>query len=320
MGIGKGNTFRQNLTDNIITFKKSGGVIRFFSADNWTKVKGSPRDVLFLNEANNIPFEVYRQLAVRTRRIIFIDWNPDAEFWFEKKQLNLKPNTREIVSTYVDNPFLSQIQIDEIESNKDDAEWWKVYGLGQIGRAQGIIYSNWEQCTAIPKEAILLGYGLDFGYSNDPTALVQVFTLQGELYLKLLLYKKGLTNDKIAEFIKQYPSAPVVADSAEQKSIDELRNYGVRFIEPAVKGKDSVNAGIQMVKRYKLHVTQDSLDMIYELRNYKWKEDRITGELQNEPNKDAHVDHALDALRYFVSKKLMARRTGNSRAYITYER
>ncbi len=315
-GFVEGTHFDRNRTDNIIEFKQSKGRIRFFSADNWTKVKGPGRDILFINEANNIPYEVYRQLAVRTTETIFIDWNPDSEFWFEERQLDVKDTTTEIVSTYKDNPFLSQVQIDEIESNQYDAEWWKVYGLGQKGRAQGIIYNNWDQCADIPKEARLLGYGLDFGYMNDPTAIVAIYTLQGELYLNELLYKKGLTNPEIAEFLKRYPSAPIVADSAEMKSIQELRNLGIRFVEPCVKGNDSVRNGIQMVKQYKLHVTKESLDIIYELRHYKWLEDKITGELANEPNKNAHVDHSLDAIRYFVSLKLQPRRLGTARATI----
>ena len=316
-GFVEGTHYERNRTDNIIKFKKSGGVIRFFSADNWSKVKGPGRDILFINEANNVPYEVYRQLAVRTRETIFIDWNPDAEFWYEQKQLNVRENTTEIVSTYKDNPFLSDIQVEEIESNKNDHDWWQVYGLGQVGRPQGIIYKNWDQCQEIPSGARLVGYGLDFGYQNDPTALVAVYALQGELYLDELLYKKGLTNDMIAEAIKRHQTGRIIADCAEMKSIVEIRNYGVRAIEPCVKGADSVRNGIQVVQRYKLHVTQRSLNLIYELRNYKWRVDKITGEALNEPNKDAHVDHLLDALRYVVSTLLMQRRTGTAHATIT---
>ena len=298
-----GVDYESNLSDHVYTFN-SGTKIRFFSSDDWGKVKGSKRDVLYINECNRIDYEIYRQLAVRTTECIFLDWNPDTEFWYELKGVQSKDSTKEIHSTYKDNPFLSDVQIAEIESNKDDENWWKVYGLGLTGRPQGVIYKRWEQVDAIPDYAELVGRGLDFGFTNDPTAIVDVYRADGELWLDERCYRINLTNDKIAEFMRPLPGC-TVADSAEQKSIAEIKNYGVRWIEPAIKGADSIRAGIQILQRYKMNVTKRSLNLINEIRNYKWKEDKITGELLNVPIDK--YNHALDAVRYVALNKLSKR-------------
>lgn len=300
MNLTEGVEYTYNKSDHVFEFV-SGSTIRLFSAEDWGKVKGSKRDILFINEANRIPYEVYRQLSVRTTRTILIDWNPDAEFWYELKNLDKKPDTVEIHSTYKDNAHLSDIQIAEIESNKDDENWWRVYGLGLTGHAEGIVYKRWEQVESVPRYANLVGRGLDFGYTNDPTAIVDVWYADGALWLDERTYSPGLTNDKIADELRGLEGA-VVADSAEMKSIDEIRNYGIRSIEPAIKGADSVKAGIQILQRYPMKVTQRSEHLIYELRNYKYKEERTTGIITNQP-----IDkwnHALDAVRYVALNKL----------------
>lgn len=299
----EGVHYTQNRSDHTYTFTK-GSVIRFFSADDWGKVKGSRRDILFINECNRIPYEVYRQLAVRTTETIFMDWNPDAEFWYEINGLKDKDNTVEIHSTYLDNPYLSLQQIEEIESNKGDAAWWKVYGLGEVGRPQGVIFDRWETVDEVPEGARLVGFGLDFGFTVDPTAIVAVYLNDGKLWLDELCYKRGMTNDKIADFLRGR-QGQTVADSAEMKSITEIYNYGIRTIEPAKKGADSVRNGIDVMRRYEMRVTKRSLNLIYELRNYKWKEDKITGELTGEPVDK--FNHLVDAARYVCLNKLAER-------------
>lgn len=293
-GFVEGNEYEHNRTDREYRFE-NGSIIRFFSADDWGKVKGSRRRILFINEANRIPYEVYRQLAVRTIECIFIDWNPDAEFWYEMKGICARQTTKEIHSTYKDNPFLEEAQIEDIESNKDDTEWWNVYGLGLTGHPRGLIYTRWCQVPNIPEEATLIGRGLDFGFTNDPTSIVDVYKLHGELWIDERCYRQGMTNDKIAGELKGLHGT-TVADSAEMKSIAEIHNFGIRWIEPAEKGPDSVRNGIQILQRYKLNVTSRSLNIIYELRNYKWKENTLTGEIMNDPVDK--FNHALDAVRY----------------------
>lgn len=299
-GLVEGIDYEKNETDHIYTFN-TGTKIRFFSADNWGKVKGSRRDILFINECNRIGYEIYRQLSVRTTECIFLDWNPDAEFWYELKGLQSREGTIEIHSTYKNNPFLTEQQITEIESNMDDENWWKVYGLGLTGRPVGIIYSRWCQVENIPPTAKIVGRGLDFGFSNDPTAIVDVYLHEGKLWIDERCYDKGLTNDKIADRLRD-KDCDVIADSAEQKSIREIYNFGIRKIEPSVKGPDSVRSGIQIVQRYELCVTKRSLNLIRELRNYKWKENKMTGDITNEPIDK--FNHALDALRYVALNKL----------------
>lgn len=303
-GLNEDVDYTLNRSDHIYTFTNTGTQIRFFSADDWGKVKGSRRDVLFINECNRVNWEIYRQLVVRTTEVIFLDWNPDSEFWYEQKGLNTKDNTVEIHSTYLDNPFLTPMQVAEIESNREDENWWRVYGLGLTGMHQGLIYQNWELCDEVPDGAKLVGHGLDFGFVNDPTAIVDVYLQDGKLWIDERCYEKGLTNDKIADRLRAC-KGDTVADSAEMKSITEIYNYGIKSIEPSVKGSDSIRQGIQVLHRYKLMVTKRSLNIINELRNYKWKEDKITGEQRNEP-----IDkwnHALDALRYLVGNKLSER-------------
>ena len=309
----EGVQYELNRSDHIYTFP-NGVKIRFFSADDWGKVKGSKRDILFINECNRIPWEVYRQLAVRTTDTIFLDWNPDAEFWYEEQGINTRNNTIEIHSTYLDNPYLSDVQIAEIESNKDDASWWQVYGLGLTGRPQGVIYRRWKQVASIPPHARLVARGLDFGFMNDPTAIIDVFMADGKLWLDERLYRQGLTNDLIAQHLRGL-NGMTVADSAEMKSIQEIRNFGVPGIEPAIKGNDSIRHGIQILQRYEMNVTSRSLNLIRELRNYKWKEDRITGKQLQDPIDK--FNHALDAVRYVALNKLAERRHGGAKAIHT---
>lgn len=298
-GLSEGVDYEYNKTDKIYTFR-SGTRITFFSADDWGKVKGSRRDVLYINECNRISWETYRQLSVRTTECIFLDWNPDSEFWYEE-HLQGKDNVLEVHSTYKDNPFLSEVQIADIESNKDDTNWWIVYGLGLVGKYEGLIYNRWEQCNDIPEGAKLVGRGLDFGFTQDPTAIVDVYLQEGKLWVNERCYRRGMTNDRISDELRGLEGW-TVADSAEMKSIAELRNYGISRIEPAEKGQDSIRNGIQILQRYEIMVTKRSLNLIYELRNYKWKEDKITGQMLNEPI-DKH-NHLLDALRYVALNKL----------------
>lgn len=301
-GITEGITYIFNETDKTYSFA-NGSKIRFFSADDFGKVKGSRRDVLFINECNRIDYETYRQLAVRTALCIFLDWNPDSEFWYEVKGLSVRETTKEIHSTYKDNPYLGAEQIAEIESNKDDVEWWKVYGLGLTGKPQGLVFNRWERCNEIPEGAKLVARGLDFGFTNDPTAIVDVFMNDGKLWLDETCYQRGLTNDRIAEVLKGKPG-DTVADSAEMKSITEIANFGIK-IEPSQKGADSVMLGIDIMNRYEMRVTSRSLNLIYELRNYKWDKNAITGELLNKPID--RFNHCIDAVRYVVLNKLAER-------------
>jgi phage terminase large subunit len=282
-----------NKTDYIYTFE-GGSKIEFFSADQPGKVRGPRRDVLFINEANNISFETYTQLEIRTKKIIWLDWNPVSEFWWYTEVAG-KVDCDFLTLTYKDNECLDENIVGAIESRRGNKNWWKVYGLGLLGEAEGRIYTGWEIVDGIPHEARLERYGLDFGYSNDPTVIVAVYYYNGGYILDEITFLKGLSNKQIADILLNEGSkALVVADSAEPKSIDEIASYGVN-IRGSKKGPGSILQGIQYVQNQRISVTKRSLNLIKEYRNYLWDTDK-EGKIVNVAEKG--FDHAMDALRY----------------------
>lgn len=287
---------RWNKTDYIYTFE-TGSKMEFFSADQPDKVRGPRRDRLFINEANNIPFDAFDQLEVRTLDFVFLDWNPTNEFWFYTDILTKRDDIEHITLTYKDNEALDPQIVRSIEQRKENKRWWKVYGEGQLGVSDERIFKDWAIIDAIPHEARLERYGLDFGYTNDPTAIVAVYKYNGGLILDEVSFTKGLSNKQIADILNTQSKALVMADSAEPKSIDELRSYGIN-IQGAKKGSGSVNHGIQYIQEQRISITKHSLNIIKEYRNYLWMTDR-DGKITNEP--ESGFDHSMDALRYALS-------------------
>ena len=285
-----------NKTDYVYTFG-NGSKIEFFSADQPGKVRGPRRDRLFINEANNISYEVYEQLEVRTKEYVILDYNPVSEFWAHTELINKQDNVEFLVLTYKDNEALDKGIVESIESRKNRAGWWKVYGEGQLGEVEGKIYSNWVIIDDIPHEARLERYGLDFGYTNDPTAIVAVYYYNGGYILDEKVYQFGMSNREIADALKTMKPFLIIADSAEPKSIDEIRGFGLN-ITGAEKGKDSVRNGIQRIQDQQMNVTKRSVNLIKEYRNYLWMVDK-NGKVLNEPEKGN--DHCLDAARYALS-------------------
>lgn len=302
---------RWKATDHTYTFP-SGARIEFFGVDNSAKVHGPARDRLLENEVQNIDYETHRQLAVRTRDFILMDYNPTHSFW-----ANERVETREdcvtIHSTYRDNydrdtgaSLLTDAQVREIESNRTDSNWWRVYGEGKVGVLDGLIYPDFEQVDAMPDASNLVElYGLDFGYTNDPSTLVRVLadTRRKVLYIDEVLYRTHMLNSDIIAFLKESHIsrvAEIFADSAEPKSVDEITFAGFNC-KGCYKGRTVVEQ-IQFLKGWTLKVTKRSVNIIRELRGYSWLKDK-DGRTLNEPNKGAHLDHALDALRYAVYTK-----------------
>lgn len=305
-----GDTFNfdlWNASDKIYRFPNTGSAIEFFSADDDSKVHGSARDYCFINECYFVDWEVYRQLAVRTRKSVLLDYNPRSRFWVDEKVLSRNDVTL-IHSTYKDNPHLTERQIKEIESNKGDENWWRVYGMGETGSVEGLIYTNWDIVTAMPQRYKKEFFCIDFGFTNDPTSVLRVRLSGGELWVQELCYQRGMVNQDIVKCLKDAgvaKGALIVCESAEQKSIAEINNLGGFRAVPVAKGRGSVVAGINMVMPYKIHVMEDALGTIYELRNYSWKRD-INGDYINEPVDK--YNHSLDALRYGVTTFLQAGR------------
>jgi phage terminase large subunit len=304
-----------NKSDRVFEFV-SGSIIEFKSYDDAQDAKSGKRDYLFLNEANGIPYEVYSELSLRTRKRTFIDYNPNAEFWVHEKVLGQK-GVQLIISDHRHNPFLSQAQRDKIEALKDiDLELWRVYARGLTGKIEGLIFRNWSVVDTIPEGAKFIGNGLDFGFTNDPTASHNVYTNNGELWIDEVIYETGLTNPDIcARFVDAgfNKKQEIIADSSEPKSIEEIKRSGYR-IEGANKGPDSVNASIDILKRYKMNVTRRSTHIRKELNNYKWKVDRATGKSINEPV-DA-FNHGIDGVRYVALNKLKIANSGRIRSTV----
>jgi phage terminase large subunit len=285
---------RWNKTDYIYTFE-TGSKIEFFSLDMPHKVRGPRRDRLFINEANNIPKETYDQLEVRTKSEIWLDWNPTSEFWFYT-DLRGKDNVDFIILTYRDNEGLDKQIVESIESRRDNKNWWLVYGEGQLGEVEGKIYKDWKIIDEVPHEARLVSRGLDFGYSQDPSALIDIYYYNGGYILDEVFVRVGMLNRQIADYINNLsePNVLVVADSAEPKSIAELQENGISVVG-ANKGQGSVNQGIQWVQSQKISMTKRSANLIRSYRNYMWQTDKDGNIL---PKPDHYLSDPMDAVRY----------------------
>lgn len=281
----------------------NGSVIEFSSFKDAQDAKSGKRDVLFVNEANGITYEVYWQLAIRTRKRIFIDYNPTARFWVHDKVLG-RDGVRLIISDHRRNHFLTQEEHDRIEGIEDD-ELWKVYARGLTGMIQGLVLTNWDIVDRLPprEEWKMEAYGLDFGFTNDPSALEHVIEAHGDLYIDELIYSTGLTNPDIAARAKAQGvgrEQQIVADCAEPKSIKELQAHGL-WVTASPKGADSIVSGLDILRRYRIHVTRRSLGIIDNMRSYKWASDR-DGNMTNKP--EDRNNHGIDAIRYVALAKL----------------
>ena len=329
---------RWNESDKIYTFP-SGSIIEFFSADSPGKVHGPKRQRLFLNEAQNIAYETARQLFIRTTGTIFVDYNPVSAFWVHEK---VQGSGREytIHSTYRDNPYLSREQVEEIESNKDSGNWWKVYGLGQIGTLEGLVYT-FETIDAMPPkgmpkpqnektpeelyaDSLTEIQGLDFGFTNDPTARVRIYAdpKRKTAYIQERCYRKRMKNDDIADdlsFDGVDGRTEIFADCAEPKSIAEIQARGFNIVpcdKDAPVRSDKLKFQLNWIQGWALYVTKDSVNLIRELRNYTWAKDR-DGNSMSYPIDD--FNHALDAMRYALWTKF-AQRAGYGEYNITFNR
>jgi phage terminase large subunit len=282
----------------------NGSSIEFFSADDASKLRGARRDILYINECNNVTFEAYNELAIRTKREVYLDFNPANEFWVHK-ELKDEPDTDFIILTYKDNEALDESIVSQIEKNREKAatssywaNWWRVYGLGEVGSLEGVVFNNWKEIDTIPDEAKLVGIGLDFGYTNDPTAAIGIYNWNGKRIVNEIVYRTGMVNSDIAKIL---PSGVVIyADSSEPKSIEEIRRYG-KTIKGVTKGNDSINYGIDVMQRQEYLVTKSSTNLIKELRSYCWDVDK-QGVRMNKPID--HFNHAIDALRYHEMEAL----------------
>ena len=281
-----------NKTQNIYNIGSS--IIEFFPADSGEKVRGARRDYLFINECDNITFETFNQLEVRTKHQIYLDYNPSHEFWVHENLMRPEVDYTFIKSTYRDNPYLDANIIKSIESRKfTDPQWWRVFGEGELGYSESIIFNHWKQTKTIPDGNI--AYGLDFGY-NHPTALVKVTENDNKFFAEQLIFESHLTNQQLIEKLKQLNinrNAEIFADYSRPEQIREIYLAGFNIKDA---NKD-VKKGIDSVKSKELYIHENSIDLIKELRTYSWKKDR-NEKLIDEPVKIN--DDLCDALRYCI--------------------
>ena len=295
----------EQFNKSLLTYTfKNGSYFEFFSADDSSKLRGARRDILYINECNNVTFESYNELSIRTKKEMYLDFNPANEFWVHT-ELKDEPDADFIILTYKDNEALDKSIIEQLERNREKAKtssywenWCKVYLEGELGSLQGVVFSNWKTIDTIPSEAKLIGVGLDFGYTNDPTAIIEVYTYNGQRIVNELCYQQGMVNSDIAKLLPKHVT--IYADSSEPKSIEEIRRFGIN-IKGVTKGKDSINYGIDVMQRQDYLVTSKSTDLIKELRSYVWDTDK-QGTRLNKPID--HFNHGLDALRYHEMETL----------------
>lgn len=288
-----------NETNRKYTFG-NGATIEFVNADG-DKAVGPRRDILYVNEANLIDYNTYTQLSMRTSQDIYLDFNPVNKFWVHTEILT-EPDSEMIILTYKDNEGIPENTLSDLLSYRKKAEtsdywnnWCKVYLDGQVGTLEGVIFQNWQTIDSIPVEAKLIGYGMDFGFTNDPTTLIAVYKYNNQLILDQLIYRKGLVNSEIAALIKQHnvQRGPIYADSSEPKSIKDIQGYGVG-IYAVTKGPNSIKEGIQLMQEYEFLVTKHSTQLQEELTKYEWMK-------KGDVNTPADAwNHCIDAVRYCV--------------------
>tara|TARA_R110001599_G_scaffold717_2_gene3491 strand:+ start:8424 stop:9584 length:1161 start_codon:yes stop_codon:yes gene_type:complete len=284
-------------------YKINGNLIEFISLDSPQKVRGRKRDLLFINEANELFWEDWNQLIFRTIGRVILDYNPSDDFHWIYDKVKVREDADFFRTTYKDNKFLEESIVKEIERLQfTDENYWRIYGLGEVGQSKATIF-QFREIDTIPENAKFVSLGMDFGYTNDPTCISKIYLHDTNLYCEELLYRTGMTNRDIHNELLNLEIGrrdEIFADSAEPKTIDELYRYGWN-IKPSTKGRDSINIGIDMLKRYTIHVKKNSQNAIKEFRNYKWKEDK-NGNILNVP--EDKWNHFIDSLRYGIYNKL----------------
>ena len=298
-----------NLHKTKLTYQLEKSTFEFLSVDgDPSKFRGSSRSILYVNEGTAISFETFDELENRTELFTFIDYNPSTSFWVHEHLIG-RDNVDFIKVNFRDNEFIPIKLKKEIESweelgktDKFYANRWRVMGLGELGITEGLILQNWEEIDELPLGAKILGTGLDWGFANDSTAAVSIYSYDGKIIWDETIYETGLLNSQIAKKLKQSKAreAIIVADSSEPKSIAELKAYGLPIL-PVYKGKDSINYGLSLIQEEKFLVTKQSTNIIKELMNYSWLKDKDDTPMNIPQDK---FNNSIDAARYFYLTRM----------------
>ena len=295
---GKYNPKHHNKTN--WEYKLFGNTVQFIAVDEGQKIRGGKRHLLFMNEANELAWDEYQQLNMRTEEFVIMDYNPSDAFHWIYDHIITDPDCDFQISTYKDNPWLPEAQVREIEKLMEtDEAYWKIYGLGERADLTNLVFSEWRTTDYIPPDADFKGYGMDFGYSVDPTVLVKVYQKEDDLFFKEVFYRNKLSGDDICEMLLEANvdrHHTIFADQAEPRLIDHIKGRGWNIVGVA-KGRDSIRAGIDLLKRKRLNVHQDSSNLQKEFKMYKWKQDR---EGNPKPEPIDGWNHGMDALRYWA--------------------
>ena len=314
---------RWQATDSIYTFE-TGSQIEFFSADQSDKLRGGRRDRAFLNEANNMTLDVFDQIEVRTKEFIFLDWNPTNEFWFYTEVKEYREDIDFVTLTYKDNEALSTEIISSIEARKNRKNWWRVYGEGRLGEIETRIFTGWKIIDEIPHEARLERRWLDPGFTNDQTAIGDLYYYNGGYIVDEVIYEKGLKSKPIADTIlnQEEPKTLVIADSADPRLIAEIKDFGVNItgvskVKGETKNVGFVKWSIGIVQGEKISVTRRSINILKEYRNYLWLEDK-EGKILNveDPKCDNHhmrgIAYVLCSIIPIKRRQILQREIGRN--------
>lgn len=310
-GFGMNFASMLNQTDKRISMPSEGSM-NFISIDKLGKAHGGRRDILFMNEANHQNYNIAEQLMIRTREVIFIDYNPTNEFWVHEKILGNPEEAAKallIKSNYKDNQYLEQAIVDSIEAKRGDGNnnFWRVYGLGELGIAEGLVFDNWEIEDFDVYKFAQYRNGVDWGFSNDPFAFVRVAIENNTLYVCEEIYQRGLLNKDSALMVKPIArNEPVWCDSAEPKSVQEYVSYDIKA-HSVLKGPGSLESGIKHMQSFdRIVIHPKCKNLITEFKSYQWKEDK-NGDTLPQPI-DA-FNHGIDAIRYALERDMNYKKT-----------
>jgi len=296
--------FKINNTRHVYTY--GSNLIEFFSVDGENSRLGSRRSHLYINEADSIKFSTFIEIYGRTSDFTIMDYNPRRKFWAHKELIG-EAHVDFLILNFTHNEFIPEKEKSSIlwfkkkadEGSRYFKNKWRVLGLGLLGITEGIIFENWNEAKQVPPDAHYLGAALDWGFTNDPTAIVKLYRYNQKIYIKESLYKRAMLNSQIAKHIIDDPellNGIIIADAAEPKSIAELKTYGVKIKKSDVK---DIDFGISVIQEFELVVV--GKNAVEEFENYCYKRNKA-GEQLGVPIDD--WNHIIDPTRYFFAEML----------------